>query len=355
MLDKYYHTKDVYYTREKMTAYLRGELKDYEVRAFEKLMAEDPLLQEALEGIKQSGWAAVEKRLQHLDKKTDILTGVKKPFVLSPVARNISVAAMLLVLIGTSYLIVNQLASTTPEQSAMELQQPDNTTTPTPGNIGPSDTMQNQNLSETDRDEGIKTTENEMKKTAAAADKQEDMSEPAPVMEDVILDLAEETVSFDLADDAEIAFTPAAPVQVDTYVTPANVKESRNATSESESTTVYLSGTPAKAETLNETYAVVEEMPQFPGGDKALQEYLVKNIRYPAIAKDNNMEGIVYVQFVIDETGDIINTKVVKGIGGGCDEEALRVVNNMPLWIPGKQGGYKVKVLYTLPIKFSLD
>ena len=80
---------------------------------------------------------------------------------------------------------------------------------------------------------------------------------------------------------------------------------------------------------------------------------MLQNLKYPAQAKDAGIEGTVYIQFVITETGDVINSRVVKGIGGGCDEEALRVVNSMPLWKPGKQNGVPVKVLYSLPVHFK--
>lgn len=101
-------------------------------------------------------------------------------------------------------------------------------------------------------------------------------------------------------------------------------------------------------------FTIVEEMPSFPGGDAALMRYLGKNIKYPAIAKDAGIQGTVYVTFVVDEKGDVRDVKVLRSIGGGCDEEAIRVVENMPSWAPGKQRGKSVKVQYNLPIRFTL-
>lgn len=103
-----------------------------------------------------------------------------------------------------------------------------------------------------------------------------------------------------------------------------------------------------------EIFTIVEDMPSFPGGEAKLFEYLGKNIKYPQIAKEAGISGIVYVNFVVDTKGDITDVKVLRGIGGGCDEEALRVVKNMPKWSPGKQRGKPVKVSYNLPIRFSL-
>ncbi|MCH2215418.1 MAG: energy transducer TonB [Flavobacteriales bacterium] len=101
-------------------------------------------------------------------------------------------------------------------------------------------------------------------------------------------------------------------------------------------------------------FTIVEEMPSFPGGEAALMKYLGKNIKYPAIAKDAGIQGTVYVTFVVDESGAVKDTKVLRSIGGGCDEEAIRVVENMPKWSPGKQRGKSVKVQYNLPIRFTL-
>jgi protein TonB len=96
-------------------------------------------------------------------------------------------------------------------------------------------------------------------------------------------------------------------------------------------------------------------MPQYPGGMDALRKYLSENIRYPRAASDANIQGRVMVEFVVNEKGNIEEAHILKGLGGGCDREALRVVNNMPRWIPGKANGRNVKVYYKLPITFVLQ
>ncbi len=101
-------------------------------------------------------------------------------------------------------------------------------------------------------------------------------------------------------------------------------------------------------------FTIVEEMPAFPGGDTKLFEFLQKNIKYPPIARENGIQGRVYVTFVVDKEGKIKDAKVIRGIGGGCDEEALRVVRAMPDWKIGKQNGRPVAVQYNLPINFTL-
>lgn len=98
-----------------------------------------------------------------------------------------------------------------------------------------------------------------------------------------------------------------------------------------------------------------EVAPKYPGGDEAMYEFLRKNIHYPERAKQLGVEGIVYIQFVVDEYGNIRFAKIARGIGGGCDEEALRVVNMMPRWVPAKQAGHSVRVQFHLPISYSLQ
>ena len=101
--------------------------------------------------------------------------------------------------------------------------------------------------------------------------------------------------------------------------------------------------------------AVVETMPEFPGGEQALYEFLAKNMRYPQAAKDDDLQGEVFVQFVVEKDGTITNPKVMQDIGGGCGEEALRVVSMMPKWKPGSQRGKTVRMNFTLPFIFQLE
>lgn len=103
-----------------------------------------------------------------------------------------------------------------------------------------------------------------------------------------------------------------------------------------------------------EIFTIVEDMPSFPGGEEQLFRYLGENIKYPAMAKDAGITGIVFVTFVVKEDGSVSGVKVLRGIGGGCDEEAVRVVQAMPKWKPGKQRGKAVRVQYNLPIRFVL-
>lgn len=105
----------------------------------------------------------------------------------------------------------------------------------------------------------------------------------------------------------------------------------------------------------SKVFKIVEEIPQYNGGEKALMDYLTKSLKYPKLAKEKGIQGIVYVSFVVNELGEIVGIKPLRGIGGGCEEEAVRVIKLMPKWIPGKQKGIPVSTEFTLPIKFRLD
>jgi protein TonB len=104
-----------------------------------------------------------------------------------------------------------------------------------------------------------------------------------------------------------------------------------------------------------QVFMVVEQMPEYPGGEEALINYLSENLQYPEGAKESGVQGQVFVTFVVEKDGSISEVEVLRGLGGGCDEEAVRVVEEMPKWKPGAQRGQPVRVQYNLPIKFSLD
>lgn len=101
-------------------------------------------------------------------------------------------------------------------------------------------------------------------------------------------------------------------------------------------------------------YTFVEIMPEFPGGEENLRKYLKQLIRYPDEARKNGIEGKVYITFMVEANGHISNVKVLRGIKGGCDEEAVRVIKEMPPWQPGKNKGRPVRVQYSMPVIFQL-
>lgn len=104
----------------------------------------------------------------------------------------------------------------------------------------------------------------------------------------------------------------------------------------------------------DEVYSIVDQMPEFPGGQEALFKYLGENIEYPETAKTDSISGVVYITFIIEKDGTIEDVSVARGIGSGCDAEAVRVISEMPNWSPGIHGGKAVRVAYNIPIRFSL-
>lgn len=102
-------------------------------------------------------------------------------------------------------------------------------------------------------------------------------------------------------------------------------------------------------------FMVVEDMPEFPGGTAALLEYLKKNIKYPNICRENNIQGRVLIQFIVNKDGSIVDPEVVKPVNPYLDKEALRVIAGMPAWKPGSQRGKAVRVKFTVPVNFRLN
>lgn len=102
-------------------------------------------------------------------------------------------------------------------------------------------------------------------------------------------------------------------------------------------------------------FVVVETMPSFPGGMSELMLFLKENIKYPQLARDSGVQGRVFVTFVVEKDGSVTDVRILRGIGCGCDEEAIHVVESMPKWIPGRQRNVAVRVRFNLPIKFTLQ
>ena len=108
-------------------------------------------------------------------------------------------------------------------------------------------------------------------------------------------------------------------------------------------------------EAVEEVFTVVEQMPQFPGGEAALMKYLQSHINYPPMAAENGVQGRVVIQFVVDKTGRVGEVKVVRNVDKDLDREAVRVCQSLPKFTPGRQNGHPVSVWYTLPVTFKLQ
>lgn len=104
----------------------------------------------------------------------------------------------------------------------------------------------------------------------------------------------------------------------------------------------------------SDVFTLVEEMPEFPGGVEALKKFVAESLKYPVIALENGIQGQVFVNFVVAKDGSVINAKIARGVDPSLDQEALRIVNHLPKWKPGTQGGEPVDVSYSMPINFNL-
>ena len=139
----------------------------------------------------------------------------------------------------------------------------------------------------------------------------------------------------------------------------SDVEESTIQASDDTQAAVEVKYTPVEVEEEEveeqQIFQVVEEMPEFPGGMSECMKFLSKNIKYPTISQENGVQGRVIVQFVVNRDGSIVDPVVVRGVDPYLDKEALRVIQMMPKWKPGKQRGKAVRVKYTVPVMFRLQ
>jgi protein TonB len=144
-------------------------------------------------------------------------------------------------------------------------------------------------------------------------------------------------------------------VEIDAEIEHEMVSQDANDLSKPDVPVVKVEVVEEEEEPEEQIFLVVEQQPSFPGGEAELYKYLANNIQYPDVAKNNNITGRVYLTFVVEKDGTIANAKILRDIGGGCGAEALRVVNSMPKWTPGKQRGQAVRVQFNLPVSFDLQ
>ena len=175
---------------------------------------------------------------------------------------------------------------------------------------------------------------NEVEELATITQQNTPPPPPPPPAPSMVLNIVENTAEID--DDISIDAEADENTQVDEYKAPVMKQVDEEVVEE------------------QEIFMVVENAPAFPGGDVARMKFLQDNIKYPQMARESGIQGTVYVTFVVERNGNVTDVKILRGIGGGCDEEAVRVVQNMPKWEPGKQRGKPVRVQFNMPIKFTL-
>ncbi|MCB9336111.1 MAG: energy transducer TonB [Flavobacteriales bacterium] len=148
---------------------------------------------------------------------------------------------------------------------------------------------------------------------------------------------------------------PAAPEVIEIVEDDVEVEEIEMIDTEADAETIVEEFEVVEEVVEEEIFTIVESMPEFPGGgQEALFKYLQKEMKYPQVAKENGIQGTVFVNFVVGKDGKIRDVKILRGVNKMLDDEAIRVVKAMPSWKPGKQRGKAVSVSYNLPIKFTL-
>ena len=181
---------------------------------------------------------------------------------------------------------------------------------------------------------GVQQTVNEVEELATITQQNTPPPPPPPPAPSMVLNIVDNTT--EINDDISIDAEADESTQVEEYKAPV-IKQVEEEEVEEQ-----------------QIFMVVENAPSFPGGDAARMKFLQDNIKYPQMARESGIQGTVYVTFVVERSGAVTDVKILRGIGGGCDEEAVRVVQNMPKWEPGKQRGKPVRVQFNMPIKFTL-
>jgi len=181
---------------------------------------------------------------------------------------------------------------------------------------------------------GAQKATNEVEELATITQQNTPPPPPPPPAPSMVLNIVENTA--EINDDITIDAEADENTQVEEYKAPA-IKQVEEEEVEEQ-----------------QIFMVVENAPAFPGGDAGRMKFLQDNIKYPQMARESGIQGTVYVTFVVERNGNVSDVKILRGIGGGCDEEAVRVVQNMPKWEPGKQRGKPVRVQFNMPIKFTL-
>jgi len=179
--------------------------------------------------------------------------------------------------------------------------------------------------------------------------------------EDTLIDLSEVEVYIDDGKRDDELSGSGTETNIDETEANENIASRETDTSRVETDTTVIGNSP-NSQHINHDSDVSDNkqkgtrtLPGFPGGLRALTQYIKENMQYPQLALESDVEGVVYVSFMVNQRGEVENPSVFKGLGYGCDEEALRLVSEMPRWIPGSKDGLPVDMSYTLPVTFRLQ
>ncbi len=392
-------------SREILFAYLNNELDASEKLRIEKLIAKDEFLSDAVEGLKNADLKTVNASLDKIYRDIDILTGAKKPFVISQSVRMYAAAASLILIVGLTFILIGRLNESQkntevafePKSEIAETIVPDTASMNSDMGGGMAEA---EKINAADTFVVLQNTADEISPASGniiALNKVSTTNteyNPGDVLLDKALDMEDAKSDLDLSiatpaiAEVEVSEETLSGATISAPFTTSNVattnesygfmgekdlavtktteenykKEKSRKESKKESVTPssvdrseaqmdeFLFSDDTKQDSA-EIYLMPEIMPQYPGGQDSLMSYLKRTITYPDVQAD--YEGNVYVKFIINENGIISDAQIVKGLAPAFDMEALRVVNMMPAWIPGKQHNIPVKTYFTLVVKFS--
>jgi TonB family protein len=385
--------KGGFVNKEKLFAYLRNELNDAEKLRIEKLITQDPFLQDAVEGLKNADLNTIDITLNTIFAKVDAATIGQKTNTFSANIRKYAAAASIILLLGMSWVIIdnlnkkqsdgNQIAS---EQSTIEADKnseafivDDSSDMGSGSAAGDSISMDELNK-ESEIKSRSKSTMSESQRSVESTytfDYTEDaksektittemiITPPLVVDEGAILlsnnatdDEVKEVDNIITAGSVTTESVSMEEKKIDTdkdmAVSTKKEKKIKNNASKSEAVTLSdLNGAPATRDTMETVYSFVEQMPVFPGGIDSLNEFIFKNLNTNCDADKDCLSGNVFVKFIVNENGSVSNAQIIKPISPQFDQEVLRVISLMPNWTPGKQSGNKVKVWYTLKVNID--
>ncbi|MBC8172359.1 MAG: energy transducer TonB, partial [Chitinophagales bacterium] len=360
-------------------AYLQNKLSEREKVLFEKMMAQDEFLSDAVEGFQFMPVQDISKFVDAIFQDIDVTTGRRtKSKLVSIQTRPLAIAALLLIFIGISWFAVYFVNNSVREQQIAKTEEvydegtnqtlpalKDETTRSDSEIIPPQSNTSDKRLEKALADTAV--TEKNVQGLAAIAEenKTDDTKLQLSESANAVFDTEKEDIQ-DL-DEKQIitgTSTQTSTKSVEAGESIATDKEYKKEKKKAEKDAVLFNENTSSAPETSDylysndsitTYTVVDQMPVYPGGENALEQYLKNSIQYPEHARDAGVEGQVLVQFVIYGDGSVRDEKILNGIGFGCDEEAARIIRNMPKWIPGYNDGYPVKVAYTVAVEFKLE
>lgn len=390
------HIENSLLTRDKIIAYLQNKLSTDERNRFEQALHADPFLADAVEGFKMMPARDIHTFVDTICRDLDLLTAKsgKRRAVLSMQTRPMAIAALFLIFIGVSWFAVwfmnysankQQIAKTEKISDVPDVSTPSETFVPADKNITEGEQVAadktteiktEQKKLETETLQGVKRSntkeENTLAKDAVIADERK--AEDAGLTEDLNTKTTDAASEPALARDADIqpriVIVPPASADMDKkqdkqlsemIVTESTVQKNSASGNTSKSKDENQDGygsfddVAIGSSAEEETYTFVQVMPQYPGGQAAMLDFLQQNLHLPAtdMLADKAYTGEVTAKFTVDKTGRVRDAQILKGEDASLNAEIIKVLYSMPLWTPGQQNGEDVNVSLTLPLRLE--